>query len=128
MGGRRARDGARGWAWARRSRVRCYQAVGRLSRVFRGSGRGLDSPLAGDRRLVAEFKIGEFFRLARVSVKALRHYDRLGLLRPIEVDRFTNYRRYSLDQLPRPGREVYLRTPDQGEPLAEVQVPVARAA
>ncbi|MBV8732996.1 MAG: MerR family DNA-binding transcriptional regulator [Acidobacteriia bacterium] len=30
------------------------------------------------------FKIGEFSALARVSVKTLRYYDELGLLRPFE--------------------------------------------
>ena len=47
------------------------------------------------------FRIGEFSRLARVSVKALRHYDRLGLLRPARTDPLTGYRYYSGGQLPR---------------------------
>lgn len=46
-------------------------------------------------------RIGEFSRLARVSVKALRHYDRLGLLEPARTDVLTGYRYYSSDQLPR---------------------------
>ena len=45
------------------------------------------------------FKIGEFSRLSRVSVRMLRHYDRLGLLTPSETDRFTGYRYYSARQL-----------------------------
>ncbi|MEJ2047981.1 MAG: MerR family DNA-binding transcriptional regulator, partial [Dehalococcoidia bacterium] len=45
-------------------------------------------------------KIGDFSRLSRVTVKALRYYDEIGLLKPVEVDRFTGYRYYSLDQLP----------------------------
>jgi len=43
-------------------------------------------------------KIGDFSRLSRVSVKALRYYDEIGLLKPVEVDRFTGYRYYSADQ------------------------------
>lgn len=45
------------------------------------------------------FKIGDFSRLSRVSVKALRYYDQAGLLKPVRVDRFTNYRYYSAEQL-----------------------------
>jgi DNA-binding transcriptional MerR regulator len=47
------------------------------------------------------FKIGDFSKLSRVSVITLRYYDELGLLKPAQVDRFTGYRYYSLDQLPR---------------------------
>lgn len=46
-------------------------------------------------------KIGEFARQANVTVKTLRHYARLGLLRPALVDRFTSYRYYSPDQFAR---------------------------
>lgn len=46
-------------------------------------------------------KIGEFSRLSQVTVKTLHHYDEIGLLKPSQVDRFTNYRYYTLDQLPR---------------------------
>jgi hypothetical protein len=37
-------------------------------------------------------RIGEFSRLARVSVKALRLYDRLGLLKPARIDELSGYR------------------------------------
>ena len=43
--------------------------------------------------------IGEFARLARRHPKALRGYEREGLLRPIEVDALTGYRRYNSSQL-----------------------------
>ena len=33
-------------------------------------------------------KIGEFSKLSRVSVRMLRHYDEIGLLKPAEIDRF----------------------------------------
>jgi DNA-binding transcriptional MerR regulator len=46
------------------------------------------------------FRIGDFSRLARVSVKALRHYDRLGLLEPARTDPLNGYRYYSSEQLP----------------------------
>jgi DNA-binding transcriptional MerR regulator len=50
------------------------------------------------------FKIGDFSKLSQVSVKTLRFYDELGLLKPVEVDRFTGYRYYSAGQLPRLNR------------------------
>ena len=40
-------------------------------------------------------KIGEFSKLSRVSVRMLRHYDEIGLLKPAETDRFTDYRYYT---------------------------------
>jgi len=45
------------------------------------------------------YKIGEFARAGNVTVKTLRHYARIGLLRPGWVDRFTGYRYYTDDQL-----------------------------
>jgi len=55
------------------------------------------------------FRIGEFSRFSRVSVKMLRHYDELGLLTPAHVDPQSNYRYYSADQLPRLHRIVALK-------------------
>ncbi|MEM9003685.1 MAG: MerR family transcriptional regulator [Cyanobacteria bacterium P01_F01_bin.86] len=46
-------------------------------------------------------KIGDFSRLSRVSVRALRLYDQMGLLKPAQVDSFTGYRYYSAEQLSR---------------------------
>ena len=37
-------------------------------------------------------RIGEFARRGRVSVKALRHYEAIGLLKPAHVDAATGYR------------------------------------
>lgn len=55
------------------------------------------------------FKIGEFSRFSQVSVKTLRYYDQIGLLKPAEVDRFTGYRYYSAGQLPRINRILALK-------------------
>lgn len=63
-------------------------------------------------------KIGEFSKLSRVSVRMLRYYDAIGLLRPAEIDRFTDYRYYREDQLPTVGRITSLR--DMGFSLADV--------
>jgi DNA-binding transcriptional MerR regulator len=49
--------------------------------------------------MAMQYRIGEFAELAGVSSKTLRHYDRLGLLRPVAVDARTRYRCYSSAQL-----------------------------
>jgi DNA-binding transcriptional MerR regulator len=54
-------------------------------------------------------RIGEFAWLSQVTVETLRHYDRIGLLKPVHLDRFTGYRYYSLDQLPRLNRILALK-------------------
>jgi len=43
--------------------------------------------------------IGEFARRSGLSIRALRLYDRIGLLRPAEVVAATGYRRYAGHQL-----------------------------
>lgn len=64
--------------------------------------------------------IGEFARLAGVSVRMLRHYDRLGLLRPERVDLHSGYRRYAAAQLERANQLVALK--DLGFTLEQVGV------
>jgi DNA-binding transcriptional MerR regulator/predicted transcriptional regulator YdeE len=54
-------------------------------------------------------KIGEFSKLVQVPVATLRYYDQVGLLKPVEVDRFTGYRYYSAGQLPRLHRILALK-------------------
>ena len=46
-------------------------------------------------------QIGEFSKICQVSVKTLHHYDKIGLLAPAEVDRFTGYRYYCIEQIDR---------------------------
>lgn len=64
------------------------------------------------------FKIGDFSKLSRVSIKMLRHYDELGLLEPCHVDAFTGYRYYSASQIPRLNRILALK--EIGFPLCEI--------
>jgi DNA-binding transcriptional MerR regulator len=64
------------------------------------------------------FKIGDFSKLSQVSVKTLRYYDEIGLLRPSEIDRFTGYRYYSADQLHRLNRILALK--DLGLTLEQI--------
>ncbi|TCC23771.1 MerR family transcriptional regulator [Kribbella speibonae] len=55
------------------------------------------------------FAIGEFARHGRVSIRMLRHYDALGLLRPASVDPVTGYRSYTAGQLADLNRIVALK-------------------
>jgi len=64
------------------------------------------------------FKIGDFAKMGGVTIKALRLYDRLGLLEPAFVDRFSDYRYYTAEQLPRLKHILALK--DLGFTLEEV--------
>ena len=64
------------------------------------------------------FKIGDFSRLTQVTVKALRHYDRLGLLAPDHTDAASGYRYYSGNQVPRLNRILLLK--DLGFSLEQI--------
>lgn len=44
-------------------------------------------------------KIGDFSKLSRITVRMLRHYDEIGLLKPQSVDEWTGYRYYGEAQL-----------------------------
>ena len=63
-------------------------------------------------------RIGDFSKLTRISIRMLRHYDDLGLLKPETVDSFTGYRYYALAQLRTANRIAALR--DMGFNLASV--------
>ena len=45
-------------------------------------------------------KTGDFSKLSGVSVRMLCRYAEIGLLKPAETDRFTDYRYYREDHLP----------------------------
>jgi DNA-binding transcriptional MerR regulator len=45
-------------------------------------------------------KIGDFSRLSQVSVKTLRYYDEVGLLKPAQVDQLSGYRYVTEIQVP----------------------------
>ena len=63
-------------------------------------------------------KIGDFSKLSRVSIRMLRHYDDIGLLKPAEIDEFTGYRYYHEEQLFVIGRITALK--DMGFALADI--------
>ena len=64
--------------------------------------------------------IGRFSRMTRLSIKALRLYDRKGLLVPAHVDPSSGYRYYKLDQAQRAETIRILRSVDMS--LGDIQV------
>lgn len=65
------------------------------------------------------FTIGDFACYGQVSVRMLRHYDAIGLLRPAHVDGSTGYRHYEASQLRRLNQIVALK--DLGFTLEQVR-------
>lgn len=65
------------------------------------------------------FKIGEFSKLTQVSIRMLRYYDEMGLLKPAEIDKFTGYRMYSAEQISTLQKIVLLR--DSKFKIAEIK-------
>ena len=63
--------------------------------------------------------IGEFSRMTHLSVKALRHYDDVGLMSPAQVDNSSSYRRYTTGQVPI--AQVIRRFRDLDMPLEEIR-------
>ena len=45
------------------------------------------------------YKIGEFSKMSKTTIKTLRYYENEGLLMPSYVDPYTNYRYYESSQL-----------------------------
>ncbi|KWX75447.1 MerR family transcriptional regulator [Paenibacillus riograndensis] len=66
------------------------------------------------------FKIGEFSKLTQISIRMLRYYDEVGLLKPAETDKWTGYRMYSVEQIPVLNKIIYLR--DSGFNVSEIAV------
>ena len=64
------------------------------------------------------YRIGDFSRLSQVSIKALRFYDEVGLLKPTLVDGATGYRYYSANLLPRLNRILVFK--ELGFSLSEI--------
>jgi DNA-binding transcriptional MerR regulator len=69
--------------------------------------------------------IGRFSQICRLTIKALRHYDELGLLKPALVDPQSGYRYYSFGQVAAAGLIRTLRAAEM--PLEEIGA-VLRAA
>lgn len=71
----------------------------RPAAILKKTGKGAD----------ALFRIGEFSKLTKVSVRMLRYYDETGLLKPALTDPATGYRLYSTGQIAPLQRILLLR-------------------
>jgi DNA-binding transcriptional MerR regulator len=87
----------------------------------------LDSPLREECRVREKgenmeslVSIGRFSQLTGLTIKALRLYDRLGLLRPAVVDFPSGFRYYGLGQMAQASRIRFLRLLEM--PLEEIRV------
>lgn len=67
-----------------------------------------------------EVSLGEFCRLCRLSPRALRLYDRMGVLEPVRADPDTGRRWYHRDQVERAALVAALRR--VGIPLADIRL------
>jgi DNA-binding transcriptional MerR regulator/effector-binding domain-containing protein len=71
----------------------------------------------------ATLTIGDFSRITHLSIKTLRHYHRVELLEPGEVNADTGYRYYSLGQVP--VALAIRRYRDLGMPIEDVRAVLA---
>ena len=56
-----------------------------------------------------KLSIGKMAKLNQVTVQTLRHYDQMGLLKPLIVDESSKYRYYSIDQCARLDMIQYMK-------------------
>ena len=67
--------------------------------------------------------IGDFARATHLTVKTLRHYHRVGLLAPVEIDEETGYRHYAPEQIA--VAQVIRRLRDLDMPLEQIREAIA---
>ena len=65
------------------------------------------------------FKIGDFSKLSSISIRMLRHYDKVELLQPVKVDEQSGYRYYSAAQLKKVNQIQVLK--DMGFNIATIK-------
>lgn len=70
------------------------------------------------------YTIGQFSRICEVSAKALRHYEKIGLLLPIRVDQDNQYRYYSQEQIDSVKVITFMK--DLGIPLKTIKQIIER--
>ena len=63
--------------------------------------------------------IGDFARATHLTIKTLRHYHRVGILEPVDVDPETGYRRYDTEQIA--VAQVIRRFRDLEMPLEDIR-------
>ena len=55
------------------------------------------------------YKIGDFSSMSKTTIKALRYYEKEGLLKPVYIDQNTGYRYYETSQLVEISKIISLR-------------------
>ena len=55
------------------------------------------------------YKIGEFSKMSKTTIKALRYYEKEGILKPAFIDQDTSYRYYESSQLVQISKIISLR-------------------
>ena len=55
------------------------------------------------------YKIGEFSKMSKTTIKALRYYEKEGILKPAFIDQDTSYRYYESSQLVHISKIISLR-------------------
>lgn len=98
-----------------RRRTEVAEGIGGTKDVGGANSRALTAPGEDGGTLLT---IGAFAARARLSPKALRLYDRTGLLAPAHVDESNGYRYYRADQVERARTVALLRRLDM--PLARI--------
>lgn len=78
------------------------------------------SDLLHARRNIRMFEISDFSKISGVSVKTLRFYDQLGLLKPARTDETTGYRYYTAEPLLRLHRILAYK--DLGFALDQIRI------
>lgn len=72
------------------------------------------------------YTIGQFARICMVSPKALRHYEKLDLLVPMQVDSYNGYRYYGAEQVDSLKAILFLK--GLGIPLKTIKLVIARGS
>lgn len=63
-------------------------------------------------------KIGDFSKMSKITIKALRHYDRMNILKPECINAENGYRYYTSKQLFQAGKILWLK--EMGFSLEEI--------
>lgn len=70
------------------------------------------------------FKIGDFSKMSKVTIKALRYYEKKGLITPSYIDKSNGYRYYKSNQLIDISRIISLK--QVGLSIAEIKKVISK--
>ena len=82
----------------------------------------VETAMGRSEKVMSSYRIGEFAKLAGVTVRALHHYDRIGLLKPQRGS--SGFRLYRLEDLERLEQIAALKF--LGIPLQEIKLLLKR--